>query len=98
MSKRNKPLGFNEEETIDSDAPGESPAELTPGVKEPDPRPRQANRPECPIHHVQMISYSTGAMYTYYRCPEPDCRERDKRVRPVGPLKDKYGHGKSARS
>ena len=94
MSKRTKPLGFGEEEPLD---PPETEIHKE-AIKEPERQPRQSNRPECPLHHVQMISYSTGAMYTYYRCPEPDCRERDKRVRPVGPLKDKYGHGKSARS
>lgn len=58
------------------------------------PRPRQdAKRPVCSIHHRQMVAYSSDAMYTRYRCPEPKCRETDKRVRPIGQLKNLYGNG-----
>jgi hypothetical protein len=60
--------------------------------------PRQGNQPVCAVHTVQMVAYSSSAMYTYYRCPTDKCRETAKRVRPVGPLKDRYGHGTSARS
>lgn len=60
-------------------------------------KPRQGNQPFCPRHAVQMVSYSSSDMFTYYKCPEPMCNERDKKVRPVGPFKNLYGHGTSAR-
>ena len=64
------------------------------------PRPRQTDRPFCPVHNVQMVAYWTDSMFTHYGCPlkkERKCSETAKRVRPVGPLKDLYGNGKSRR-
>ncbi len=57
---------------------------------------RQSCRPVCPEHGVAMTAYATSAMFTYYRCPRKPCRETTKQIRPVGPLKNLYGHGKSA--
>jgi hypothetical protein len=64
---------------------------------EAQPKPRAGARPVCPVHGSQMVAYSTMDMYTYYRCAEQNCGCRDKLVRAVGPLRDKYGHGKSAK-
>jgi hypothetical protein len=61
-----------------------------------DKRPRQDRRPVCPDHGVQMTARSTSAMYTYYRCPAQNCRQTQKLVRPIGPLKNLYGNGRSA--
>lgn len=58
---------------------------------------RQDKRPTCPIHGAQMTAYTSSDMYTYYKCPVGKCRERGKKVRPVGPFKDLYGNGASAR-
>jgi len=60
-------------------------------------KPRQGNQPLCPLHHSQMRAYATGSVFTYYRCEEKGCKQTDKKLRPVGPVKNLYGHGKSAR-
>jgi len=91
-SRRDDDLGLDlDERPAPSAAPSTAPAPLA------GQRPRQDNRPTCPRHGVQMVSYATNPMFTYYRCPEEHCSERDKQVRPVGPFVDLYGHGKSAR-
>jgi hypothetical protein len=59
------------------------------------PRPRQDQRPICSAHDRQMVAYASNDMFTYYKCPVEYCRETAKRVRPVGPLKNKYGFGSS---
>ena len=99
MSKARKlpdDLGFDIEADDEVDALPEIPVDVAmPAVK----APRQDDRPSCPAHECQMTAYATSAMYTYYRCPRhPKCRETAKRVRAVGPLKNKYGHGESKRS
>lgn len=56
-------------------------------------RPRQDSRPICPEHQTQMVAYASNAMFTYYECKTANCSQRAKRVRPIGPLKNKYGNG-----
>lgn len=85
MAKKTPGLGLD---VPDSSTPDDAPA-VDPG--EP-ARLRQGNQPLCEIHVVQMRAYSSSAMYTYYKCPQPGCGTRDKRVRPVGPLKSRYGN------
>lgn len=72
---------------------------VTEPVKQEEPnRLRQGNQPLCPVHDVQMVSYSTTQIFTYYKCPNIDCKETSKRMRPVGPLKNRYGNGTSAQN
>jgi len=59
-------------------------------------RPRADQRPVCPAHRGQMVCYHSSAMYSYYKCPEKGCQKRARTIRPIGPLKNLYGHGKSA--
>jgi hypothetical protein len=73
------------------------PPTVEPPKIEEQSRPRQGNQPLCPIHGTQMVAYSTGSSFTYYRCTENKCRETAKRLRPIGLLKNLYGNGKSAR-
>jgi hypothetical protein len=84
MAKTKPGMNINEDDTM---------AEST-AVSEP--RLRQGNQPICPVHQIQMVSYATNKLFTYYKCTHGGCKETDKRLRPVGPLKNKYGFGKSA--
>lgn len=60
------------------------PAETPAAAAGPTERHRQDRRPVCPDHQRQMVSYSSQATFTYYRCPVDDCPRRDKRLRPDG--------------
>jgi len=63
---------------------------MRPGVEQPEPIPHG-------VAHLarQMTATSSNAMFTRYRCP--DCGATAKLVRPIGPLKKLYGHGKIAK-
>ena len=91
-----EPLGFDvpEDDGAEAVEPPAAPPPATepPAAAEP---ARQGNQPTCPKHNVQMVAFASNDMYTYYRCTVDTCRQRDKRVRPVGPLKNCYGHGAS---
>jgi hypothetical protein len=94
MAKQKQPgMGINEEND-ERGTRNEEPAPSNPQSPIPNPesaRPRQTGRPLCPIHAVQMLAYATSAMFTYYKCPMEGCLQRKKLVRPIGPLKGKYG-------
>jgi hypothetical protein len=91
MSKAKSGFGLSAE---DDTSLGHQPA------AEPVHKPRQGDngRPVCPDHHAVMTAYKTPrhSMYTYYHCTVEKCRRTAKRIRPVGPLKNLYGHGKSS--
>ena len=108
MSKQKKDPGMGisvdlEQESTEATEEVASPAAET-EVAAPEPQtvaPPRTRRvieaPYCPIHKTPMRSYCSVQMYTYYRCTTEGCRETAKKVRPIMPLKDKYGHGKSSR-
>jgi len=68
-----------------------------PAFQEPPRCRRSIDAPHCPIHMVPMRSYHSSGMFTYYKCPCDACRETGKKVRAIGPLKNRYGHGESKR-
>lgn len=91
MSKAKSGFGLSPE---DDASLGNKPAE------KPAHKSRQGDdgRPVCPDHNAVMTAYKTPrhSMYTYYRCTVEKCRQTAKRIRPIGPLRNLYGHGKSA--
>ncbi|HJT34858.1 MAG TPA: hypothetical protein VJ783_22715 [Pirellulales bacterium] len=85
-------LGLNDDGPIAGDTAGDDGE----AVASAPARHRQDRRPVCRKHGQQMVAYSTNAMYTFYRCPREGCDERDKKVRPVGPLASLYGNGRGS--
>jgi hypothetical protein len=60
-----------------------------------DPAPAPGSRPVCK-DHGPMTEYSKKGIIAYYRCKVKGCRASAKRLRPIGPIKNLYGFGKSA--
>jgi hypothetical protein len=87
------PIDVDDEDEVEQPAT----AELVNDAPTASRRPRQTDRPTCPVHDVQMTAYATSAMFTYYECPQKGCKETGKRIRPIGPLKNRYGNGTSAK-
>jgi len=67
-----------------------------PAIDSPPVPPARTPPAPCPEHGLPLVVYKTGESRQYFKCPHDGCRYRVSDWRPIGPLKDLYGFGKSA--